>query len=86
VWAFHGALDQAVLCRESEKMVECAVKGGCSARLTIYPNYQHDSWSDTYRNQQVCDWLLAHKRRLPEAEQASKQDGKIDESFAKTFG
>jgi hypothetical protein len=54
--------------------------------LTIYPNYQHDSWSDTYRNQQVCDWLLAHKRRLPEAEQASKQDGKIDESFAKTFG
>lgn len=86
VWAFHGALDQAVLCRESEKMVECAVKGGCSARLTIYPNYQHDSWSDTYRNQQVCEWLLAHKRRMPEVESVSKQDGKIDADFAKTFG
>lgn len=61
VWAFHGALDTLVLPRESESMVAAAVAAGCSARLTLYPNRMHDSWSDTYRSPLVSDWLLAHR-------------------------
>lgn len=63
VWAFHGGQDGLVLPRESEKMVQAAVAAGCNARLTVYPNRMHDSWSDTYRSQLVCDWLLAQRKR-----------------------
>jgi hypothetical protein len=27
----------------------------------------HDSWTDTYNNPQLYDWLLSHKRAAPES-------------------
>ena len=63
VWAFHGALDQTVLPEESEKMVNKINKLGGNAKLTIYPNNQHNAWTDTYSNQEVFDWLLTHTNR-----------------------
>ena len=33
------------------------------AKLTIYPDAQHDSWTATYDNPEVYEWLLAHKRK-----------------------
>lgn len=60
VWAFHGALDRTVLPEESEKMVNAVNKKNGNARLTIYPENKHDSWSDTFRNPEVFAWLLKH--------------------------
>jgi predicted peptidase len=31
-------------------------------RFTVYPNATHNSWTETYDNQEVYDWLLAHRR------------------------
>ena len=31
-------------------------------RLTTYPNIMHDSWTITYENQEVYDWLLSFKK------------------------
>ena len=62
VWAFHGAKDPTVLCRESELMVRYINQKGGNARLTVYPNNRHDAWSDTYRNPAVYEWLLSHKK------------------------
>lgn len=52
VWAFHGARDKTVLPEESEKMVNGVnVRGGNNnARLTIYPERDHNAWTDTYSN------------------------------------
>jgi predicted peptidase len=36
--------------------------GGDKAKLTIYPGVGHNSWSATYANQEVYDWLLSHRR------------------------
>jgi predicted peptidase len=30
-------------------------------QFTVYPEADHDSWTETYENQQVYDWMLAQR-------------------------
>jgi len=62
VWAFHGALDKTVLLEESQKMVDGINKRGGNAKLTVYPDREHDSWTPTYSNPELYRWLLTHKK------------------------
>src|SRR6185436_10376682 len=63
VWAFHGAKDPTVKLEESEKMVNVLRKLGCTdVNLTVYPEAKHDSWTETYNNQELYDWFLKHER------------------------
>lgn len=62
VWAFHGAKDDVVPLEESQRMVNAIKKLGGQARLTVYPNAQHDSWTRTYDNPRFYEWLLSHRR------------------------
>lgn len=62
IWAFHGARDVVVPPRESEAMVDAVRDCGGEARLTVYPDVGHDSWTRTYRTGEVFDWLLEHTR------------------------
>ena len=61
VWAFHGKKDTVVCPEESEKLVERINLCGGSAKLTFYPERDHDAWTDTYSNPEVFKWLLEHK-------------------------
>ena len=63
VWAFHGDDDPTVLCVESEKMVNAVNAFGGSARLTVYPNCQHNAWTPTFRDPAVWKWLLSQKNQ-----------------------
>ena len=47
VWAFHGAKDEVIPVKESEEMVEAINKAVGNAKLTIYPEATHDSWTAT---------------------------------------
>jgi predicted peptidase len=60
VWAFHGAKDFLVPPAESKEMVNAINAFGGSARLTIYPDATHDSWTATYDNPELYEWLLKH--------------------------
>jgi len=63
VWAFHGAKDPVVSLEESERMVNALKKlGGKEVKLTVYPEAQHDSWTETYNNPELYEWLLKHAR------------------------
>lgn len=62
IWAFHGAKDMLVPLKESEQMVNAINSQGGSAKLTVYPDAYHDSWTVTYENQQLYDWFLKHRR------------------------
>ena len=63
VWAFHGGKDPVVPVEESERMVNALRKIGCKdVKLTIYPEAQHDSWTETYDNPALYEWLLQHHR------------------------
>ncbi|MBQ8637016.1 MAG: prolyl oligopeptidase family serine peptidase [Clostridia bacterium] len=60
IWAFHGEKDTVVHKEESIKMVDAVNRCGGSAKLTIYPENEHDAWSDTYNNPEVFRWLLSN--------------------------
>lgn len=61
VWAFHGAKDLTVPLEESVRMIDAVKKAGVrEARLTIYPDAEHDAWSETYANPELYAWLLRH--------------------------
>ena len=63
VWAFHGAKDPTVTADESEHMVNALKKIGCAdVKLTVYPEAQHDCWTDTYQNPELFAWFLKHSR------------------------
>lgn len=63
-WVFHGARDDTVPLRESEVMVELLRARGGDVRFTIYPEAEHDSWTETYGNPELYDWLLSHSRNV----------------------
>jgi predicted peptidase len=63
IWAFHGAKDPVVPLDESERMVAALKKaGGKDVKLTVYPNAEHNSWTETYNNPELYDWFLQHNR------------------------
>jgi predicted peptidase len=61
VWAFHGAKDNTVPLIRSQEMVDAVKKAGGDAKLTIYPEAEHDSWTETYNNPELYEWFLSHK-------------------------
>ncbi|MBQ2956597.1 MAG: prolyl oligopeptidase family serine peptidase [Clostridia bacterium] len=60
VWAFHGAKDRTVFPEESEKMVSAVNAAGGCAKLTVYPDAEHNSWTPTYSNPELYEWFLSH--------------------------
>ena len=63
IWAFHGAKDTVVPLSESERMVGALKRMGiANVKLTVYPEADHNSWAETYKNPQFYKWLLEHKR------------------------
>ena len=62
IWAFHGGKDPVVPVAESERMVDAVKKAGGNAKLTIYPEAQHDSWTETYNNPALYEWLLKQSK------------------------
>jgi predicted peptidase len=64
VWAFHGGKDPVVPLEESQRMVDALKKAGVpDVKFTVYPEAQHDSWTQTYNNPELYEWLLKHERR-----------------------
>ena len=67
IWTFHGAKDPVVPVEESQRMVDAAKKVGIEeVKLTIYPEADHNSWTQTYNNPELYDWLLKHQNARSE--------------------
>lgn len=62
VWAFHGAKDKIVPIDRAQAMVDALRSLGGDVKFTVYPDAGHDSWTETYENQELYDWLLRHHR------------------------
>jgi predicted peptidase len=61
-WVFHGAKDPVVPLDRSKQMVEALKQNGADVKFTVYPEAQHDAWTETYANPQLYEWLLQQKR------------------------
>jgi predicted peptidase len=62
VWAFHGGKDDVVPMNGSIDMINAIYEAGGDARLTIYPDANHNSWEATYNNPKLYEWFLSHQR------------------------
>ena len=62
VWAFHGAQDTVVPLSGSKDMIDAIKAAGGNPRFTIYPQAGHDSWTETYANDEIYSWLLQQRR------------------------
>lgn len=64
IWVFHGGKDDVVPIKQSRDMVEALQKAAApEVKFTVYPEAGHDSWTETYNNQELYDWFLAHTRQ-----------------------
>jgi predicted peptidase len=62
-WIFHGAKDSDVSVRRFDEMVKALKDAGAkSLGFTLYPDTEHDSWTKTYENPELYEWLLKHTR------------------------
>lgn len=61
MWFFHGDADQAVPVERSIEVVRAMRLAGGQPRLTVYSGIGHDSWTETYNNPEVYQWLLKQK-------------------------
>jgi len=46
----------------SRDMVQAIQKAGGNPTYTEYPQVMHDSWTRTYSNPQVWEWVFAQKK------------------------
>lgn len=61
-WVFHGAKDKVVPLENSTRIVESLKDKGSSVIFTVYPEAGHNSWTDTYNNPMLYDWLVSHSK------------------------
>jgi len=61
---YHGAKDEAVPLARSQEMVDALKAAGAKdVELTIYPDLAHDSWTPTYADPKLYEWLLTKQRK-----------------------
>jgi predicted peptidase len=72
VWAFHGLRDDQVDPQDTQKIVDAIreerAKLGLdpqAARLTLYPEANHNSWDPAYAEAELPSWMLAQRREGP---------------------
>lgn len=61
-WVFHGGNDGAVPLRGSTEMIKAMQQAGGDPKFTFYPLADHDSWTESYNNPELYEWLLAQRR------------------------
>jgi dienelactone hydrolase len=69
VWAFHGLRDDVVLPEETRQIVgairaerERLGLDPAGARMTLYPDANHNAWDPAYGEEELPRWLLAQRR------------------------
>jgi predicted peptidase len=64
IWAFHGEADPVVPLDETTRLVDALKsRGAKNVKLTTYPGVEHDSWTQTYDDPALWEWMFAQKRR-----------------------
>jgi acetyl esterase/lipase len=81
VWVFHGDMDKIVDIRCNIEMVKELEKFSKKVKFTVYPGRGHDTWEQTFSNDEMYKWLLKQDRKnnVPIAVQLDK---KIYEAYA----
>ncbi len=58
-WIFHGTEDRVVPPEYSQQMYDALKQAGADVKLTLYPNVEHDSWTNTFAEPDLLKWLFS---------------------------
>lgn len=61
VWLFHGEQDEVVPVQQTVAAYEVLQALNPEVKLTLYPQAGHDSWTQTFENDQIYEWLLSYQ-------------------------
>jgi predicted peptidase len=59
LWCFHGTKDKSVPVHRSQEMIKALKDAGGDPKYTEYPDAEHDSWTRTYANPEIYEWLFS---------------------------
>ena len=60
-WTFHGVKDTIVPITGTQKLVDALRATDSDVKFTVYPDAYHDSWTETYENPELYEWLFKQK-------------------------
>ena len=63
LWVVHGGSDRTVPVTRSREMVSAIQASGGNVKYSEYPGVDHDSWSQTYGNPEIWDWLFSQVKK-----------------------
>jgi len=72
VWDFHGAKDPTVAIRRSNEMIEALRNAHGRVCYTVYPEGEHNVWTETYKTDGLYAWMLRQVRGKPEQAPATE--------------
>lgn len=62
IWMFHGKKDNVVLSYYSEEMARAINHYGGNAKLSLYPNDNHNSWDSAFAEPNLLPWLFSNSK------------------------
>ena len=61
-WIFHGEKDDVVNPQYSKDMAAAILNEGGAAKLTIYPNANHNSWDSAFAESNFMQWMFSNHK------------------------
>jgi len=55
---FHGEADDVVPSKYSQNIYDALKQVGANAKLSIYPDVKHDSWTNAFSEPDLLKWLF----------------------------
>ena len=62
IWLFHGDRDDVIPLDNSILIYQALRSRNQHILLTVYGDVYHDSWSQTYEDEAIYEWLLKYKK------------------------
>jgi DNA-binding beta-propeller fold protein YncE/predicted esterase len=62
MWAFHGEKDNIIPYSKAQTVINILIACGGNPAFTSYSDLYHDSWTRTYNNPEIFEWLLKQNR------------------------
>jgi predicted peptidase len=62
LWIFHGEKDDVVPAELSQNVYNELIKIGAKPKLSIYPNVNHFSWENAFREPDLLPWLFSQHK------------------------
>ena len=62
IWLFHGDRDDVIPLDNSILIYQALRSRNDHVLLTVYGDVYHDSWSQTYEDEAIYEWLLKYER------------------------